>query len=72
MSEWIKCSDKYPHAGEAILIVVNGIVQDVTFKYDYLCGVDEWFAPYFFDDVSDISIPFNDVSHWMPLPEPPK
>lgn len=69
---WIRTEDKMPPTGEPVLIVSTGFVQNIVFMYDYLDSDNDWFSPYFFDDVSDIHIPVEDVSHWQPLPEPPK
>ncbi|ECC9987772.1 DUF551 domain-containing protein [Salmonella enterica] len=60
MSKWIKCSDRMPDDMSDVL-VTDGI--DVGFMW---CAGDEW-------DSWDkrYALDSDDITHWMPLPEPP-
>ena len=33
---------------------------------------DDWTPPYWLDESEDLSFEEEEVTHWMPLPEPPK
>lgn len=72
MNKWIKCSDRLPENGDRVL----------TFSQNYLDGdyascifclgknrdnmdCEIWF------DTNDSNKSFNDITHWMPLPDPP-
>lgn len=74
MSEWISVDERLPAYGRPVLIVCDGVVQNVTFIRD---GADEdddicWFEPYFFYHDDSAKISFHSVTHWMPLPPPPE
>ena len=64
MTEWIKCIDRLPKDGERVLVYeISELTGDHTIHIEYLYHEDE-------DDSQ-----FEDgkgVTHWMPLPEPPK
>ena len=60
MSEWIKCSDRLPDDGVWVLIYQEGYVFDMASyseRNDLFENGYEW---------------LEGVTHWMPLPEPPK
>jgi len=67
MSEWIKCSERMPPVGENFLLfceMTDGVkVIKVgrlsEMKRIYWFGNDEWLQK-------------KRITHWMPLPEPPK
>ena len=70
--EWISVKDKLPQRyGEicknVVLHLADGLVS-VGWMNEVTDGV------YFLDNVNDIIIkrPIEMVTHWMPLPEPPK
>lgn len=66
-SKWIKCSEKMPENGKSVLVVIT---QD---GYTDICvgetyGEGDWMiSGEFWYEKSDPAI-----THWMPLPEPPK
>ena len=59
MNEWISVKDGLPPIDKEVL-VSNGMVVDVSRRLP--CG--KWALNY--------GITFNNATHWMPLPEPPK
>jgi len=64
--EWISVEDRLPDENGPVLVVVNGCVEERGFigfmpdKKTPLWGRSRWA-----DD-------WDYVTHWMPLPEPPK
>ena len=58
-SEWIPVSDRLPEKGEDVLVYT--LTHDVLKAHCY--GDRQWFAH---DGIWRV------VTHWMPLPEPPK
>ena len=62
MGKWIKCSERMPEKLDDVL-VTDGVYVEVKWWNGYIW--DCW-AP----RNSDIS--YKDVTHWMPLPEPPE
>ena len=70
--EWISVDERMPTYGKPVLIVIRGIVQDVTYMRDGADDCDDWFEPYFFEHDHNCKVSFHEVSHWMPLPEPQK
>ena len=73
MSEWIKCSERLPEIEDASVLAYwpsNG-GMDMVHIYDYFkditAGVDDngvqLYTKWYIE---------SGVTHWMPLPEPPK
>lgn len=66
MSKWIKCSEQMPEETDDIIvacsdgIVISGISYSSR-KGFYMAALEY-----------DSDVPIKDVSHWMPLPEPPE
>lgn len=68
--EWISVKDKLPEPGRAVLITENGSTPiSAIYKTEYAdwdencnCGGCENYPRLY----------QNEVTHWMPLPEPPK
>lgn len=58
-SEWISVEDRLPEMYEDVLCYADGH----SFYVDFICSDGKWC-----DDESYT----NRVTHWMPLPEPPK
>ena len=57
MSEWISVEDRLPEKNTSVLVSTdNGIVFQCLYAYD---GWDLW-------EGNEVNI-----THWMPLPEPP-
>jgi len=62
--EWISVDDKTPPLHTRVLALVNGRVE--TAFYDL--GVND--VEFFYDKPENSM--YHYVSHWMPLPKPPK
>lgn len=66
MSEWITCSERMPDEGQHVIILCDGAFvlyaqyRDGEF-FDVVRNGEE-----FFETQS------RNVTHWMPLPEPPE
>lgn len=65
---WIKCSERMPDVGSSVLVVIQG-------KYVHKGHYSQWTGAKTekgrkprFEDLRGI---LRDVTHWMPLPEPP-
>ncbi|MDV5140811.1 DUF551 domain-containing protein [Chimaeribacter arupi] len=74
MSEWIECSDGLPEDETPVIININGEVRVGVICWEQP-GWEDAYSPFqYWDD------PYNegqdwdwcDVTHWMPLPEPPE
>lgn len=77
MSGWISVEDRVPEPG--VVVIASG------FKFESYGG-GRWVEPVIYGDydfhplkddgegmyVADIDSGMNEVTHWMPLPEPPK
>lgn len=61
MSEWIKCSEMMPKHGDHVLVWVR-------FGHMYIARYNSASVKFICDEY----IQCIDVTHWMPLPEPPK
>jgi hypothetical protein len=68
MSEWIAVSDRLPDEGQTVLVVLGGYVRAAfrrTTKYHKNPEkVAQWQLL--------LGGVFDNPTHWMPLPEPPK
>ena len=71
-SGWISVEEKWPKYGEPILVVINGVVQKVTYCRDGSDDSEDWCEPFHFDHEDCCKRWWSDVTHWMPLPQPPK
>ncbi len=60
MNEWINCSERMPQVMEDVL-VTDG--EDVKAMWWNGNRWDSWIDKYAIDG--------DDITHWMPLPEPP-
>lgn len=63
MSEWVSVKDGLPDDGETVLTYKNGIVEVQVYEKKRN-GWISWQGNWFWSMAT--------VSHWMPLPEPPK
>lgn len=76
--EWISVHDKKPKYGTPVILLVNDVVQDITYNLDGSDDSLDWFEPYSsvgaYDDLKDISFfVTHDIDvKWMRLPSPPK
>lgn len=62
MSEWISVKDRLPEGYKDVLVCFensSGYHVDITFYSDKLDYGEGWYLT-------------ADITHWMPLPEPPK
>lgn len=62
MNFWIETKDKFPKDGQRVIMIVDGVVID---------GVNYWQEDHIFMNDCDQEWTEGEVSHWMPLPEPP-
>lgn len=65
MSEWIKCSDRLPENGIPCLVFAPEYDVDGYSIATYTNGRKKWTDNHF-------TFITEYVTHWMPLPEPPK
>ena len=63
MSEWIKCSERMPEKLDDVLVSDGDNVEVMWRDCD---GFWDCWAP------RNSNIDIDDVTHWMPLPEPPE
>lgn len=64
MAEWISVKERLPESGTRVLVMRIDHVTKKPF-YDLLWFANgKWWIRHFTDDYA--------VTHWMPLPEPPK
>lgn len=62
--EWIKCSERMPEETGDIIVFSDGIVMS-GISYSRRKG-------FYIDALEyDDDEPIDDVTHWMPLPNPP-
>ena len=63
MSDWIKCSERLPEQNRRVLVFSNRyvggiVIAQLLFEGEFSAVCYEY--------------PLRDITHWMPLPEPPK
>jgi len=71
MSDWIKCSERMPVDGQKVLAVINFNSELVS----EFVGEMTYTGSTFRRGFATANLSDNDgviVTHWMPLPEPPK
>lgn len=56
-----------PQYGEPVLIVSNGVLQNITYILDGADDVQDWFEPYFFDHKGSLKIWWHKVDEWAYL-----
>ena len=59
--EWISVYNRLPDSSNEV-IITNG---------EFILGGYGWYGDYFSNDYDD-NIPLEEVTHWMPMPAPPK
>ena len=81
VQEWISVDDRLPERDGAYLVTIEyfGKRQGIDIRYFTIDGekVDEYELAgqkcvWFFYDSEYGYVPTDSVTHWMPLPEPPK
>ena len=72
--KWIKTKDKMPEADIPVLVIVAGYSQPfVGCRYwEFACHDDNFEDFLYWDDVHNDGQCWESVTHWMPLPKPPK
>ena len=70
VNEWISVEEKLPDTDDNVLVICNGEYKNIRFinAYDlaaYDSDEDEWILDSYPEAVVT-------VTHWMPLPKPPK
>lgn len=70
MREWISVNDKLPDGAQRVLVNTKSCGRVVAGLTGYYSG--NKFIPRCWGCINDIDFYFDDVTHWMPLPEPPK
>ena len=71
MSGWISVKDRLPDGPQRVLVNIKECGRLV-------CGLsgnwneEDVFIPYRWGCINDIDFDLSDVTHWMPLPQPPK
>jgi hypothetical protein len=71
MSEWIKCSDRLPDKNAQVLCFNGGKLFGSYTLGEIRTDSDGCTAWHIFG-VNENNAGFGNVTHWMPLPEPPK
>ena len=81
VQEWISVDDRLPERDGAYLVTIEyfGKSQGIDIRYFTIDGekVDEYELAgqkcvWFFYDSEYGHVPTDSVTHWLPLPEPPK
>jgi hypothetical protein len=67
MSDWIKCSERYPDIGKEVLIRIP-VCEKFNIENAKYRGEGEFLGAWF--DTRGKGRPYK-VTHWMPLPPPP-
>ncbi len=65
MADWISVKDRLPDRGADILAFMRNGAETRIVACNY--GDNVWY-----DCVMNCIVAFQNVTHWMPLPEPPK
>ena len=80
VQEWVSVKDRLPEDSGCYLVVYrdkyNGIVS-IAFDMYVKCNVGEWWESEFACDITKqflwaAKLQEQEVTHWMPLPQPPK
>ena len=80
VQEWISVDDRLPEDSGCYLVVYrdkyNGIVS-IAFDMYVKCNIGEWWESEFACDITKqflwaTRLQEQEVTHWMPLPQPPK
>ena len=71
MSSWIYVEENFPKYGEAILIVVGGVTQNITYFRDGSDNEPDWCEPCHFEHDDECKIDWDKVEFWMKVPPAP-
>jgi hypothetical protein len=70
---WISVEDRLPKNGVPCLVVYSGVVQFVAYArvcHGFNCS--EGYAWTTMEEIEADDIPDEQVTHWQPLPAPPR
>lgn len=67
-SGWIPCKDRYPDEDVVVLAYTVTDTQKIAIESAYWNNEEGWCSTFGGENMSEYSI---EVTHWMPLPEPP-
>lgn len=63
VNRWIPCSERLPETGVDVIVYWQGsLIKIAHLMHDYLWETSD----------GEYDLPAKDVTHWMPLPEPPE
>jgi len=69
---WIKCSDRLPREFQPVIVWVNnGVTLSWCAEWAEFGSFNKKRIRWHFDSTDEICFP-EEITHWMPLPEPPK
>jgi hypothetical protein len=68
MAEWVKCSDRLPDIGDDVLIMIP-VCGSFNIEGGKYKGLGQFYGAWCSTHGVDRAYK---VSHWMPMPEPPK
>ena len=68
MTEWISIEDRLPESGQDVLLV-HMISDDASSVMSGWRDSNHWFENCYYGKPANV--PKEDITHWMPLPEPP-
>ena len=72
--EWVKTSERLPEANVPVLVLFyNGDIRVGLIEWEYPSFEETYEAFRYWDDAYNEGADwqYNDITHWMPLPEPP-
>jgi hypothetical protein len=64
-SEWKKTRDERPEYGEAVMIIVNEVTQNITYCLAEDYETLDWFEPYHFDHDDDLKLRWDEATDWI-------
>lgn len=75
-NNWISVKDELPNAGTYVLVITKDNYMAVAKRRDYsfLLGSYDFVTPNFdyLPEKTEIEFMEAEITHWQPLPEPPK
>jgi len=70
--KWISVKDKMPDAGKDVLVYINGDDPEIDVSYHTFEVLHKENIWHYGNQLMFETSWFQEVTHWMPLPEPPK
>lgn len=71
MNEWISVKDKLPILGELVLFCAKNDENILKTQVGNFLGQNIDTGNIYFRNITCFRL-YNNISHWMPLPEPPE